>query len=52
MSQGLGKPKKLKLTDYEVFQTLGTGFIKFKIIQDLLVEFDWQEINRQISMQH
>ena len=25
MSQGLAKPKKLKLTDYEVFQTLGTG---------------------------
>ena len=26
MSTGLAKPKKLKLTDYEVFQTLGTGF--------------------------
>ena len=25
MSTGLAKPKKLKLTDYEVFQTLGTG---------------------------
>lgn len=25
MSTGLVKPKKLKLTDYEVFQTLGTG---------------------------
>jgi len=25
MSTSLVKPKKLKLTDYEVFQTLGTG---------------------------
>lgn len=25
MSTALVKPKKLKLTDYEVFQTLGTG---------------------------
>lgn len=25
MSTALAKPKKLKLTDYEVFQTLGTG---------------------------
>jgi hypothetical protein len=32
MSQSLAKPKKLKLTDYEIFQTLGTGIIilKFK----------------------
>lgn len=27
MSSGLAKPKKLKLTDYEIFQTLGTGSI-------------------------
>lgn len=31
MSSGLVKPKKLKLTDYEIFQTLGTGRLSFHI---------------------
>lgn len=31
MSTGLVKPKKLKLTDYEIFQTLGTGMEKYQL---------------------
>ena len=53
MSQGLTKPKKLKLTDYEIFQTLGTGsvekseYIKVKVHLGVL---SWHGINKQISM--
>lgn len=28
----MDKPKKLKLTDYEIYQTLGTGSVIYKFI--------------------